>query len=98
MPAGIRKYRYGEAEEENIVGVVTGLAWTEVGGELLTIESAKTPGKGKIQKTGKLGDVMQESIHAAMSVVRSRAEKLGIKNNFHEKLYSCFSVKTKSNL
>ena len=57
---GIRKFRFGEAEEENIVGAVTGLAWTEVGGELLTIESAKTPGKGKIQKTGKLGDVMQE--------------------------------------
>jgi ATP-dependent Lon protease len=76
---GIRKFRFGEAEEENIVGVVTGLAWTEVGGELLTIESAKTPGKGKIQKTGKLGDVMQESVQAAETYVKSRAPNFGIK-------------------
>jgi ATP-dependent Lon protease len=84
--AGIRKYRYGEAEEENIVGVVTGLAWTEVGGELLTIESAKTPGKGKIQKTGKLGDVMQESVQAAETYVKSRAAKFGIKPTTFEKI------------
>jgi ATP-dependent Lon protease len=64
---------------------VTGLAWTQVGGELLTIEAVVLPGKGKTIITGKLGDVMQESIHAAMSVVRSRAEKLGINNTFHEK-------------
>ncbi|MBG02638.1 MAG: endopeptidase La [Rhodospirillaceae bacterium] len=76
---GIRKFRFGEAEEENIVGAVTGLAWTEVGGELLTIESAKTPGKGKIQKTGKLGDVMQESVQAAETYVKSRAPEFGIK-------------------
>jgi len=84
--AGIRKYRYGEAEEENIVGVVTGLAWTEVGGELLTIESAKTPGKGKIQKTGKLGDVMQESVQAAETYVKSRAPDYGIKPTTFEKI------------
>ncbi len=77
--AGIKKYRFGEAEEENLVGVVTGLAWTEVGGELLTIESAQTPGKGKIQKTGKLGDVMQESVQAAETYVKSRAPSFGIK-------------------
>ncbi len=77
--AGIRKFRFGEVEEENIIGVVTGLAWTEVGGELLTIESAKTPGKGKIQKTGKLGDVMQESVQAAETYVKSRAPEFGIK-------------------
>ena len=77
--AGIRKFRFGEVEEENLIGVVTGLAWTEVGGELLTIESAKTPGKGKIQKTGKLGDVMQESVQAAETYVKSRAPEFGIK-------------------
>ncbi len=77
--AGVRKYRFGEAEEKDIVGVVTGLAWTEVGGELLTIESVITPGKGKIQKTGKLGDVMQESVQAAESYVKSRAPSFGIK-------------------
>tara|TARA_Y100001934_G_scaffold272130_1_gene359853 strand:+ start:4392 stop:6803 length:2412 start_codon:yes stop_codon:yes gene_type:complete len=83
---GIRKFRFGEAEEENIVGVVTGLAWTEVGGELLTIESAKTPGKGKIQKTGKLGDVMQESVQAAETYVKSRAPSFGIKPTSFEKI------------
>ncbi len=84
--AGIRKFRFGEAEEENIVGVVTGLAWTEVGGELLTIESAKTPGKGKIQKTGKLGDVMQESVQAAETYVKSRAPEFGIKPTTFESI------------
>ncbi|MGE4218934.1 MAG: endopeptidase La [Alphaproteobacteria bacterium] len=77
--AGVRKYRFGEAEDQDIVGVVTGLAWTEVGGELLTIESVITPGRGKIQKTGKLGDVMQESVQAAESYVKSRAPSFGIK-------------------
>ncbi len=84
--AGIRKFRFGEVEEENIVGVVTGLAWTEVGGELLTIESAKTPGKGKIQKTGKLGDVMQESVQAAETYVKSRAPQFGIKPTTFESI------------
>jgi len=77
--AGVRKFRYGEAEAEDMVGVVTGLAWTEVGGEILTIESVMVPGKGKVQHTGKLGDVMQESVSAAMSYVRSRATSFGIK-------------------
>ena len=77
--AGVRKFRYGEAEAEDMVGVVTGLAWTEVGGEILTIESVLVPGKGKVQHTGKLGDVMQESVSAAMSYVRSRATSFGIK-------------------
>jgi ATP-dependent Lon protease len=77
--AGVRKFRYGEAEAEDMVGVVTGLAWTEVGGEILTIESVLVPGKGKVQHTGKLGDVMQESVSAAMSYVRSRATTFGIK-------------------
>ena len=71
---GVRKYTYGIAEKENQVGQVTGLAWTEVGGELLTIEAVKLPGKGKTVTTGKLGDVMQESIKAALSVVRARAQ------------------------
>ena len=70
--AGIKKYRFGEVEEDDLVGVVTGLAWTEVGGELLTIESVKLPGKGKIQSTGKLGEVMKESVAAAESYVKSR--------------------------
>jgi len=75
---GVRKYSFGMAEKQNQVGQVTGLAWTEVGGELLTVEAATMPGKGKVQRTGKLGEVMQESIAAALTVVRSRAGKLGI--------------------
>jgi len=82
---GVRKYTYGLAEESNQVGQVTGLAWTEVGGELLTIESVVLPGKGKMITTGKLGDVMQESIQAALSVVRSRAQSLGIDGDFYQK-------------
>ena len=82
---GVRHFRYGMAEQNNQVGQVTGLAWTEVGGELLTIESALLPGKGKLTITGKLGDVMQESIQAAMSVVRSRAASLGIPDDFYQK-------------
>ena len=77
--AGVRRFRYGEAEVEDLVGVVTGLAWTEVGGELLSIESVVMPGKGKIMITGKLGDVMQESVQAARSYVQSRAVAFGIK-------------------
>jgi ATP-dependent Lon protease len=82
---GVRHYSYGIAEKVNQVGQVTGLAWTEVGGELLTIEAAVLAGKGKITTTGKLGEVMQESIQAALSVVRSRARSLGIADNFYEK-------------
>ena len=82
---GVRIFDIGYANKKNQIGQVTGLAWTQVGGELLTIEAVVLPGKGKTIITGKLGDVMQESIHAAMSVVRSRAEKLGIQNTFHEK-------------
>ena len=81
---GVRRYSYGIAEKVNQVGQVTGLAWTEVGGELLTVEAARLPGKGKVETTGKLGEVMQESIKAALSVVRSRARVLGIADNFHE--------------
>ena len=81
---GVRKYDYGEAEEKDQIGQVTGLAWTQVGGELLTIEASSFTGKGKIIKTGKLGDVMQESIQAALSVVRSRSESLGIDPKFYE--------------
>ncbi len=81
---GVRRFTYGIAEKNNQVGQVTGLAWTEVGGELLTVEAAKLPGKGKTETTGKLGEVMQESIKAALSVVRSRARVLGIAENFHE--------------
>jgi len=77
--AGVRRYRYGEAEHEDLVGVTTGLAWTEVGGELLTIEAVTLPGKGKITITGKLGEVMQESVQASDSYVRSRAATFGIK-------------------
>src|SRR5471032_2985636 len=77
--AGVRKYRYGEMEGEDQVGVVTGLAWTEVGGETLTIEAVMLPGKGRFQATGKLGDVMKESIDAARSYVRSKATTFGIK-------------------
>jgi ATP-dependent Lon protease len=82
---GVRRFRYGEAEEHNQIGQVTGLAWTEVGGELLTIEAVVLKGSGKQQFTGKLGEVMQESIRAAMSVVRSRAESLGISEDFYQK-------------
>ena len=82
---GVRRHRYGRAEESNRVGQVTGLAWTEVGGELLTIESAVMPGKGKHSYTGKLGDVMQESIQAAMSVIRTRAAHYGIDPEFFGK-------------
>jgi ATP-dependent Lon protease len=77
--AGVRKFSFGETEAEDMVGVVTGLAWTEVGGEILTIEAVIVPGKGKVQTTGKLGDVMQESVSAALSYVRSRAISFGIK-------------------
>ena len=81
---GVKRFRYGKAEEENRIGQVTGLAWTEVGGELLTIEAAIVAGKGKITRTGKLGEVMQESIEAAMTVVRSRSDVLGIENEFYK--------------
>ena len=83
---GVQRHRWGRAEKENKIGQVTGLAWTQVGGELLTLESTVVPGKGKLSYTGQLGDVMQESIQAAMMVVRSRAEALGIDPAFHEKL------------
>jgi ATP-dependent Lon protease len=83
---GVRRFRYGKAEDNDQVGQVTGLAWTEVGGELLTIEAAIVPGKGKLTHTGKLGEVMTESIQAAMTVVRSRAEVLGIDADFYQKL------------
>ncbi|GAB4357270.1 MAG: endopeptidase La [Gammaproteobacteria bacterium] len=82
---GVKRFRFGRAEEHDQVGQVTGLAWTEVGGELLTIEAAVIPGKGKLTHTGHLGEVMQESIQAAMTVVRSRAETLGIDPEFHQK-------------
>jgi ATP-dependent Lon protease len=82
---GVQRFDYGVAAKANQIGQVTGLAWTEVGGELLTIESAVFPGKGKVITTGKLGEVMQESIQAAMSVVRSRAKRLGIADDFYEK-------------
>jgi ATP-dependent Lon protease len=83
--SGVRKYDYGKAELENKIGQVNGLAWTSVGGELLTIEAIAVEGKGKTIKTGSLGDVMQESIQAALTVVRSRANSLGLDTNFHEK-------------
>jgi len=83
---GVRKCRFGLAEEEDQVGVVTGLAWTEVGGELMQIETALMPGKGKLTVTGQLGDVMQESIQAALTYVRSRASQLGLKPDFHQKV------------
>src|SRR5258706_6953611 len=82
---GVRKYSFGMAEKQNQVGQVTGLAWTEVGGELLTIEAVTMPGKGKTTTTGKLGEVMQESIQAALSVVRTRSRKLGVKEDFYQK-------------
>ncbi|WP_296931133.1 endopeptidase La [uncultured Marinobacter sp.] len=83
--SGVKKFKYGLAEEKNEIGQVTGLAWTQVGGELLHIECALTPGKGRVVKTGSLGDVMQESIQTALTVVRSRAPGLGIADDFHEK-------------
>ena len=83
---GVRRFRYGKAEDNDQVGQVTGLAWTEVGGELLTIEAAVVPGKGKLMHTGQLGEVMTESIQAAMTVVRSRANVLGIDEDFHQKV------------
>ncbi|MDC0213386.1 endopeptidase La [Gammaproteobacteria bacterium] len=82
---GVRKFSYGLAEEENQIGIVTGLAWTQVGGELLNIEAVVVPGKGQHTKTGSLGDVMQESIQAALTFVRSRAASLGLASNFLEK-------------
>ena len=82
---GVRKFRFGEAEEEDHIGVTTGLAWTEVGGDILFIEAVDMPGKGIVKQTGKLGDVMKESIETAYSVVRSHAEKLGIKPEVFEK-------------
>ena len=82
---GVRQYTFGLAEKENQIGQVTGLAWTEVGGELLTVESVILPGKGKIVTTGKLGEVMQESVQAALSVVRKRARALGIPDDFYQK-------------
>jgi ATP-dependent Lon protease len=83
--AGVKRFRYGETEGEDMIGVVTGLAWTEVGGEILTIESVMLPGKGKMTSTGKLGDVMKESVQAAESYVRSRALQLGVKPSLFEK-------------
>jgi ATP-dependent Lon protease len=83
---GVRKYSYGLAEEENQIGLATGLAWTSVGGELLNIEAVAVPGKGRQTRTGSLGDVMQESIQAALTFVRSRAAVLGISRDFHEKV------------
>ncbi|MEM9622811.1 MAG: endopeptidase La [Pseudomonadota bacterium] len=83
---GVRRFSYGLAEEENQVGIVTGLAWTQAGGELLNIEAVAVPGKGRQTKTGSLGDVMQESIQAALTFVRSRSVALGLADDFHEKL------------
>ena len=83
--AGVRRFRYGEAELEDLVGITTGLAWTEVGGELLQVEAVLVPGRGRVSVTGKLGDVMQESVQAANAYVRSRAAAFGIKPNIFEK-------------
>ena len=83
--AGVRRFRYGEAELEDLVGITTGLAWTEVGGELLQIEAVLVPGRGRVTVTGKLGDVMQESVQAANAYIRSRAATFGIKHNIFEK-------------
>src|SRR5437879_1636286 len=82
---GVRKFTYGIAEKKNQIGQVTGLAWTEVGGDLLTIEAVSLPGKGKTTTTGKLGEVMNESIQAALSVVRHRSKQLGIPADFYQK-------------
>lgn len=82
---GVKRFEFGKADTQNRIGEVTGLAWTEVGGDLLTIETASVVGKGKLSFTGSLGDVMKESIQAAMTVVRARADKLGINAEFHEK-------------
>jgi ATP-dependent Lon protease len=83
---GVAKYRYGEAEEKRQVGLATGLAWTEFGGELLLIEAAIMPGKGNLKVTGKLGEVMQESAHAALSYIRTRAEIMGLEKDFYQKI------------
>jgi ATP-dependent Lon protease len=83
---GVKRFRYGRADEHDQIGQVTGLAWTEVGGELLRIETALTPGKGRLTHTGQLGDVMKESIQAAMTVVRSRAAALGLDDDFYQKI------------
>jgi ATP-dependent Lon protease len=83
--AGVKRFRFGEVEETDLVGVTTGLAWTEVGGELLTIEAVTLPGKGKVTATGKLGDVMKESVQAAESYVKSRAAAFGIKPTLFER-------------
>ncbi len=90
---GVQRYDYGRADSENRVGQVTGLAWTEVGGDLLTIETACVPGKGKLTYTGLLGEVMQESIQAALTVVRSRADKLGINSDFYENVIFTFTFR-----
>jgi ATP-dependent Lon protease len=82
---GVKQFRYGLAEESNAIGQVTGLAWTQVGGELLQIEAMLMPGKGKLEQTGQLGDVMKESIQAAMTVVRSKAKDLGLDPDFYQK-------------
>ncbi len=84
--SGVQKYDYGRIDEKDVIGQVNGLAWTQVGGELLTIEAVATQGKGKTTMTGSLGDIMQESIQAALTVVRSRANAMGIKDNFHESM------------
>ena len=83
---GVERYRYGRTEDENRIGVTTGLAYTEVGGDLLQTEVSVTPGKGKLQITGRLGEVMQESANAAMSYIRSRAKQLGLTSDFHDKV------------
>jgi ATP-dependent Lon protease len=83
---GVQKFRYGKGEDQDQIGLANGLAWTEVGGELLTTEVTIMPGKGNMIITGKLGDVMQESAHAAMSYVRSRADRLGLEKNFYQKM------------
>ena len=83
---GVTKFRYGEAEDKRQVGLATGLAWTEFGGELLLIEAAIMPGKGNLKVTGKLGEVMQESAHAALSYIRTRADVMGLEKDFYQKI------------